>query len=34
MGKNKASAQQVGGDHYKNCKIQPTEYIVANNLNW
>jgi len=34
MGKNKASEQQVGGDHYKNCTIQPTEYIVANNLNW
>lgn len=34
MGKKKALEQQVGGDHYKNCKIQPTEYIVANNLSW
>ena len=25
---------QVGGDHYKKLKIQPTEYIMANNLNW
>ena len=23
---------QVGGDHYKNMGIQPTEYILANNL--
>mgnify|MGYP000120748245 CR=1 FL=1 len=23
---------QVGGTHYKNCKIQPVEYIYANNL--
>jgi len=23
---------QVGGDHYKNMKIQPAEYILANNL--
>tara|TARA_Y100001951_G_scaffold105345_1_gene122142 strand:- start:4024 stop:4254 length:231 start_codon:yes stop_codon:yes gene_type:complete len=34
MGKKKASEQQVGGDHYKNCAIQPTEYIIANNLSW
>ena len=25
---------QVGGDHYKNCKIQPVEYIMANELPW
>ena len=25
---------QVGGDHYKKLKIQPTEYIMANYLNW
>ena len=25
---------QVGGDHYKNLPIPPTEYIMANNLNW
>jgi hypothetical protein len=23
---------QAGGDHYKNLKIQPVEYIHANNL--
>lgn len=23
---------QVGGDHYKNMKIQPMEYILANNI--
>lgn len=26
--------EQVGGDHYKNLKIQPIEYITANNLGW
>ena len=25
---------QVGGDHYKKTKIQPVEYIHANNLNF
>jgi hypothetical protein len=24
--------QQVGGDHYKGCAIQPVEYIHANQL--
>jgi hypothetical protein len=24
--------KQVGGSHYKDCKIQPTEYIVANKM--
>ena len=24
--------KQVGGDHYKDCKIQPVEYIVGNDL--
>jgi hypothetical protein len=24
--------QQVGGDHYKDCAIQPVEYIHANQL--
>jgi len=23
---------QIGGDHYKNCKIQPVEYTEANKL--
>ena len=26
------SVTQVGGDHYKKYKIQPLEYIVANNM--
>lgn len=26
--------KQIGGDHYKTMKIQPVEYIVANNLNF
>lgn len=25
---------QVGGDHYKRLKLQPIEYIIANNLNF
>lgn len=25
---------QVGGDHYKNSKIQPVDYIHANGLNF
>lgn len=25
---------QEGGSHYKGCKIQPIEYIVANNLDF
>ena len=25
---------QVGGDHYKGLKIQPVEYIEANNLSY
>jgi len=30
--KNKALDKQVGGSHYKDCKIQPVEYIHANDL--
>ena len=26
--------KQVGGDHYKDCKIQPVEYIHANGLDY
>ena len=26
--------KQVGGDHYKNCKIQPVEYIESNGLGY
>lgn len=31
---SKALDTQVGGDHYKNFKIQPIEYINANNLDF
>lgn len=27
-------ATQVGGNHYQDMKIQPHEYIVANNIPW
>ena len=30
----KALEIQIGGNHYKNLKIQPIEYIMANNLNY
>jgi hypothetical protein len=30
----KGTLKQVGGNHYKDCKIQPIEYIVANNLTY
>lgn len=26
--------KQVGGSHYKSLKIQPVEYILANDLGW
>ena len=29
---SKALDKQVGGDHYKDCRIQPIEYIMANEL--
>jgi len=29
-----ASDTQVGGNHYKNMAIQPSEYIFENGLNW
>lgn len=32
MKDTKAFDIQVGGDHYKRMKIQPTEYILANNM--
>lgn len=28
------SDKQVGGDHYKGMKIQPSEFIEANGLSW
>lgn len=33
-GPRKASDEQVGGAHYKNYPIQPTQYNVANRLGW
>jgi hypothetical protein len=27
-------SKQVSGTHYKNCEIQPVEYIVKNNLDF
>jgi|TARA_R110000824_G_scaffold60572_4_gene161822 hypothetical protein len=29
-----ALSKQVEGSHYKECKIQPVEYIVGNNLDF
>ncbi len=26
--------QQIGGTHYKDCRIQPVEFITANNLSF
>jgi len=31
---NKALDEQIGGNHYKSLKIQPIEYIMANNLGY
>jgi len=31
---SKALDMQIGGDHYANKKIQPIEYIMANDLNF
>jgi hypothetical protein len=30
--RNNALAVQIGGEHYKTCKIQPVEFIEANTL--
>jgi len=32
-GKPSPMQAQIGGDHYKNMKIQPLEYSMANGLN-
>tara|TARA_R100001369_G_scaffold52155_2_gene78964 strand:+ start:978 stop:1262 length:285 start_codon:yes stop_codon:yes gene_type:complete len=32
--KDTGSDRQVGGNHYKDCVIQPTEYIVKNKLDF
>ena len=29
---NSALGVQIGGDHYKQCKIQPVEFIEANHI--
>jgi len=29
-----ASKKQIGGDHYKDMVIQPSEFIYRNGLNW
>ena len=28
----KPTSNQIGGNHYKDCKIQPTEFIHANGI--
>ena len=33
-GANSAITRQVGGKHYKSYKIQPIEFITANNLSF
>ena len=30
--KSNPTASQIGGNHYKDCKIQPTEFIHANGI--
>ena len=30
----KASEKQIGGSHYKDCAIQPVDYIVENKLDF
>jgi hypothetical protein len=30
----KASSQQIGGSHYKDCTIQPIDYILANQIGY
>ena len=34
MKEENALKKQVGGDHYKDCNIQPVEYIFQNNLDY
>ena len=34
MREEKALDKQVGGKHYKDCGIQPVEYIYANKLDY
>ena len=30
----KASEKQIGGNHYKDMPIQPSEYITKNGIGW
>ena len=32
--KESALEEQIGGSHYKDCQIQPVEYIVRNGLDF
>jgi len=32
--KDNPLSKQISGTHYKDCKIQPVEYIVKNNLDF
>jgi len=34
LNKEQPLKKQVGGEHYRNCKIQPVEYIYANKLDF
>jgi hypothetical protein len=34
MKEERASTKQIGGEHYKDCKIQPVEYIHKNKLDY
>ena len=34
VNKEQPLKKQVGGEHYRNCKIQPVEYIYANKLDF
>ena len=34
LNKERPLQKQVGGNHYKNCMIQPVEYICANKLDF
>ena len=34
MKEKKATDKQIGGSHYKDCPIQPVDYIVENNLDF
>ena len=31
---NNALTKQIGGEHYKKCKIQPVEYVHANGIGY